>query len=433
MLELHFKNAGRKFSTVFVVLVIFVFIISIVPLYAASEAGLLFLLISPSPQANGMGQTYGTLAGEEPMASIFNPASLGLFARHHFVGASFYPEKTPWLPQIGGELTYGSRTLDFGLNLKKFIGLPVSAGIGLSRIYLDLGKQIVTSSQSPEQLATFNAYERANLISFAASADYYLLFSVGFNYKWIESQLGYDLQKNAPVKANVNARDWGIIVRAPLVNIAAKLCGKSKIHFRQVIPYLTPGFSYAVTNIGDGVSYIEGMADPLPRNLSMGFHLLAGFKYKNQRGGFNLYSFKWAREADDMLMSRSKDGRWKYLSPPNDIDFGNNILLGKSNDKIITKVGWEYNVGDFVFIRRGEYRDISGRVVFSTKGWGASLMQPLHILYIFHVINADNSAIKILTHLNVIYNETELQSYDYQFFSQSAFKGIIVRLENFPL
>lgn len=431
MSDLYFQKSCRKFMSVFFFLAISLFIISIAPLYAVSEAGLLFLLISPSPQANGMGQTYGTLAGEEPMASIFNPASLGLFARNHFVGASFYPEKAPWLPQLGG-LTYNSHALNFGLNLKEITGLPVSAGLGLGRVYLDYGKQSFVSLEGLEPYVTMHAYDRANIVSIAASVDYYLLFSAGFNYKWIESQLGYDFRKNTANKANVNAYDLGIIVRAPLVKIAAKLWDKPAIRFRDVVPYLTPGFYYAMTNIGDKISYMEGMADPLPRNLSMGFHFLAGFKYESRHGAFNLYSFKWAREADDMLVSRSKNGNWRYLSPTDDINFGNNILLGKSNDKIITKTGWEYNIGDFVFIRRGKYQDVSGRVVFSTKGWGASLLQPLRIMDVFHVINADNIAIKILTHLNVIYNETEVQSSDYHFFSNPG-KGIIVRLENFPL
>ncbi|MCU0642911.1 MAG: hypothetical protein MUC94_01440, partial [bacterium] len=40
--------------------------------HAVSEAAALFLLISPSPLANGMGQTYGNISSTDPMASIFN-------------------------------------------------------------------------------------------------------------------------------------------------------------------------------------------------------------------------------------------------------------------------------------------------------------------------------------------------------------------------
>lgn len=45
-----------------------------------------FLLISlSSPQANAMGETYGTIVGRDPIATVMNPASLGLWAQNHSV------------------------------------------------------------------------------------------------------------------------------------------------------------------------------------------------------------------------------------------------------------------------------------------------------------------------------------------------------------
>ena len=118
--------------------------------FAVSEAAVLFLLISPSPQANAMGETYGNIVGKDPMATLFNPASLGLLAQNHYLATSYLSPKANCLPDISSGMNYFCRSTALGINLKSIIGLPISYGISLNYVRLNMGEQAITGEDSPE-------------------------------------------------------------------------------------------------------------------------------------------------------------------------------------------------------------------------------------------------------------------------------------------
>ena len=412
-------------------------ILSFVPVYAVSEAALLFLLISPSPQANAMGQTYGNILADDPMAFAFNPASAGLFAQKHFAGTSFYPEKTPWLPIWGYGITYNCHSTGLGLNLKKLNGMPVSFGIGLTHIRLNLGKQHFTGEYGPDPVLSFDSYESANKITLAAVLDYYIQASVGFGYNFIESQLGAfatGVGDYRVTKVTTQAHDWGLILRAPIFDILDKVHGISGESVALVKPFFDVGLSYSLNNIGDKVIYIdEAQADPFPRTVYVGSNLQVGFRYMDEHNSFNLFSFKWAREADDMLVSRESDGSWRYLSGLNDIKFVEDILFVKGNGRAITKKGWEYGIGDFFFIRRGGYEDREGRVVYHTKGWGVNFVQPFRNLSAFQTVASRGVLYKLLWSMDIEYHESSWVTTEWHPLTGTFFKGLVIKLRNFPL
>ena len=159
---------------------------------AQGESGVPFLLISPDPAANGWGEISTAVVSDNPMATIFNPGQLGLFSLDSYFSAGTYVPKTQWLPGFHqSDLTYDVTAVNAGVNLaRQFdLDLPISLGIGYSRVYLDLGTFIRTSTSGPQPLATFNAHEKAEAFSVAVGIDYFVRLGVGMSFNNIVSVL----------------------------------------------------------------------------------------------------------------------------------------------------------------------------------------------------------------------------------------------------
>jgi hypothetical protein len=80
------------------------------------SAGVLFLLIQPSPRAYGMGGVSVASINADAIGIAFNPARLGVAAHDKYFVAEFYPTRTPWLPQLTSNLRYDAKTVLFGYN-----------------------------------------------------------------------------------------------------------------------------------------------------------------------------------------------------------------------------------------------------------------------------------------------------------------------------
>lgn len=421
----------KKLIVLNIIIFIFIFIQTGF-VYAVSEAAVLFLLISPSPQANGMGETYGNIASTDPMASINNPAYLGYYSQKHNFGFSY--SKTDWLPGLVDDMDYSCYSLNFGYSLKN---IPISFGLGYYRIFLDSGEQVWTG-ESGEPLSTFNSWDKANILSVSILLDYYIRASVGFSYKFIESVLAPDwidvAEEKGNGKASANAHDFGIAIQVPLFEIISKVTGSSFYIFPKVKPYLESGFSYSVNNIGDKIIYGDAsQSDPLPRSVYTGININTGLKLSLNKNIFNIISFKSAREANDLLLERYMDtegiNQTRYFSGFNDINFIDNIILGKANSDIITNKGWELSIGDIFFIREGYYEDIEGRVIFDTNGFGINFVQPIRLLLgLTNQIIKNEFLNKVVYNIDIEYNHSE---YDCEFghpLSDTNFDGVTLKL-----
>ncbi len=346
--------------------------------FAVSEAAVLFLLISPGPQANAMGQTHGTTAGTSPMAAIMNPAALGFFIQKNVIGQEYYPDEVDWLPQLASDLTYDARIVSFGINLQPLTKIPIAIGIANSRIYLDLGEQFITGEESPEPLGVFSSYEKCEATTLALSAEYYLRASIGISWKKIESKLapaGAEASRGDGF-AKIDAHDLGLMLQLPLVGIGRRSGLLGERPADGIDFWLDPGLYFAKTNIGGKISYIDAaQADPLPRILSLGINFQAGAGYR----GLTLAGFSWSREIDDLLIERQMTGASQYVSGLHDIAFWDNVVRGKANDQVISKRGYEINFADFYFVRRGTYEDSEGWTIAGTSGYGINYLQPLKI------------------------------------------------------
>ena len=406
------------------------------PAFAVSEAAVLFLLISPSPQANAMGQTYGNILAEDPMALTMNPAGLGLFAQKHNIATSFYPWKTKWLPAFGGDLAYKCSSHAIGINLQEVIGLPLSFGLAYNYIHLDLGTQYYTDESGPEILGAFDSYETAKSIVMAASLDYYVRFSVGLSSKSIESNLsgGAPGMEEGEGIAKVKAHDVGYALQVPFIHIAEKLRRTSFKILPSVKPFFDIGFTYSRNNIGDEVIYIKAnQPDPLPRTIYLGSNLNLGICRSSPKINYDILCFKYAREANDMLVQRNPDGTWKYLSGLNEINFMDNVIWGKGNSKIITQKGWELGIMDCLFIRGGKYEDMERRVNFRSSGWGVNLMQILRLVAWSSDTRFEGLLDKIVSNLDMEFHRSEYDPGRGYRPDETTFNGILIKLSTFHL
>ncbi len=405
------------------------------PVLAGDSAAASFLLISPSPEANAMGGTYANTAFTSPMAVMFNPASLGFFSQRNFFGVASYPSKVAWLPAYGEDLNFDAKSTCFGLTVPTFARIPLSLGLAFHNSQLNLGTQYITTESSPEPIAMANSWEEYKGTTFSVAVEYYLRASFGYTYKTVESHLAGLVagSESGQGQASVKAHDIGFLLELPVFEALkkSKLIRNSSIH--GVEPILSLGYCYSKTNIGDKISYYDATAgDALPRNLSLGVHLQAGLTYKSRYQHTTLMSFKWAREVEDLLVQYKPDGGFAYAAGLHQIKFWENVVAGKSNENIMARRGYEINLLDFYFIRRGNMEDLSGMVRVNTKGWGVDFIQPLKI--VAALLHLDqNRYVKLLAHCCFEQNCSEYQSGGAYPLQHMKFKNLVFRFQNLPL
>ncbi|MBD3289128.1 hypothetical protein GF337_10015 [candidate division KSB1 bacterium] len=375
-----------------------------------------------------MGQTYGNILGDDPMATLFNPANVGLMAQDYYFASSFNSPKIEWLPSFAGDLYYHCNSFTAGINLKDIIGIPVSYGIGYNFRQLDMGKQVITNEFGPEPLGYFDSWDESRELSMSFAMDYFVRASIGFTHKNIKSKLALE------ALVETNAYDLGFILKIPVIVLAERFeLFKAENRF-SLKPYFVPGFYYSVTNIGDKVAYIEAsQADPIPRNASVGMNIDTGLRYEFRNYLIELFSFQWAREADDLLIKTYSDKPSEYVTGLKDISFWDNILLGKANDKAITKKGWQYNFANIFSLRKGGYEDIEGKVMLVTEGYSINFLQPLKLYIAFNNLTSeDNFFRKLIMHLNVQYHHSEYDAGAGHPLDNTKFNAYVISLSNFP-
>jgi hypothetical protein len=246
--------------------------------------------------------------------------------------------------------------------------------LGYSRIYLNLGKFIVTGPGGPSPIQTFNAYESSDQYSVGIGLDYLVHVGIGFNTKRIVSGLspiGTE-QEQGNGEARVWASDFGLLVRAPLTDIASAMAGRRLEMLPRVEPLLDFSLGYVHGNEGKEVRYLSAeQADPLPRKAILGVGVEAGIAMMVRESRWDLLSVTLAREAEDLLIIRKADGTFTYQTGLGDISFADNVIMGTLNPKVFVRKGWQVQVGEILFVRGGR---ISGPgLAYSTEGIGLSI------------------------------------------------------------
>ena len=315
-------------KSVFTVLLILAVGALAVPAFAVSEAGVLFLLISPGARAAGMGEAFVAIS-DDATAIYWNPAGLAYQTGHEITAMH-----SNWLPQFGNDLYF-----DFLAYRQNIEGVGV---IGANVTYLNLGEQTITGETDPTPLGTFNSYE------FAITAAYGTKISenmaVGLCLRYIRSSLsdvGAGSEKGNG-KANAFAVDLGWLYKASFLR------GLS--------------FGANLSNMGPKIAYIDNdQADPLPTNLKI------GVAYKVLDSEFNRLTV--AMDFNKLLVVRHQDGSsdpfYKALFTAW-VDQG----VGKELEEMIATAGAEYWYSNMIALRAGYHLDKVGKANYTTFGFG---------------------------------------------------------------
>jgi len=323
----------------------------------------LFLMISPSPAFNGMGQAGEALASSDPTALYFNPAVGTLFSDTG-INISHQNSRTPWLPRLVGDmwLNYSASLVQiaFPQTSQKPGLLTTTMTFGISRTYLDAGKQQHTGSQG-EDLGIFHVYfisENTSLGFGFQSTLFRMPLEAGFGvtYKEIFQQLG--AVDNSNYRAYNSALDLGVLTR---LTVPIKL---NRFGFSGSLNF-SPALGYSISNIGASVSFNDpDLADPLPRTARLG---LAFEIDMILRDGTHPFSIRIARSAQDELIDYV-EGSWAYSKDLADLDIYRDVVLQDESTDVIVNHGWEFGVAELYWLRFGRYIDTKGRLVFDTRG-----------------------------------------------------------------
>ena len=209
------------------------------PINAQSEAGAVFLLISPGARAGGMGEAQVAVANDV-YASYWNPAGLAFLQ-----GSELALMHVNWLPNLADDLYY-----EFLAFRKHF---PYLGTLGGHVIYLNLGEQIRMGETPDDYLGKFTSYMMAATISYSALLS--KNSSLGINAKISYQHLVELGAGNEQGKGT--STDFGFDI------------GYLRKEFLN--PNLNLGLT--MTNIGPKVSFIDpAQADPQPTNLTLGFN-----------------------------------------------------------------------------------------------------------------------------------------------------------------
>ncbi len=295
---------------------------------AVSEAALLFLLISPGARPAGMGEAFVAVANDAS-AVFWNPAGLA-----YQTGREITFMHANWLPGLTDDLFY------------EFLAYKMSiegvGTIGFNVVYLNLGKQMRTSSTGQE-LGEFNSSEYAISASYGATVTDNL--AMGLSLRFIYSSLspyGAGTERGSGTASGF-AFDVGLLYNFPFLNNR-----------------LSWGMN--LSNMGPKIAYIdEDQADPLPTNLKTGF----AFKLVDQK--YNKITL--TADINKLLVTPRKGSKADpflkaIVTSWYDDPFQTEL------DKITRSVGIEYWYSDLFALRTGYYHDKEGKVHYFSFGAG---------------------------------------------------------------
>jgi hypothetical protein len=373
----------KRYVTALVILLVSAISFLPYPVQAESEdisnAAVQFLLANNSARSSGMGGTIVSLVDEQ--SPLYNPGALGLLHMNKLATISL-PNSTKWLPGLADDIRM--KTFSISAGVSKNLLRPGSIGkfnagiaVAHSKMKLDLGRVVRTSPGSPEIIADFDIYDKADWYSAAVGVDYYLRLGLGFTHKKIRSVLG-DIGSGSEVgavEASGTAYDIGVIVELPLGSLLREPGDVAQPDESRLLVDVTPSFAYVRANKGDDIAYLDAaQPDPLPLFNRTGISLFLELKSRAMQLGSARIS--WESEK---------------------------LLVGET-DRMI-KYGVEAGLGGTLFLRAGSF-DLNGSGNnISTFGLGFRLHGIISLLRAGRHPQNDNTLTEYLfEHLDISFD-----------------------------
>lgn len=398
-----------------IVLLICVLCLSTGTALAASGATFLYLLIPPSPQANGMAGVYTAAGNDDPFAPLAMPSVIGLMGEHTKAQAAFYPSRMDRVPKWSlSHVTFGARTIFVGFNrawVKRFFrwDAPVSIGLGYYEIDADLGESEYTDSQG-NSLGTFHSRENAKALGLGLGWQARRWQGgFGFLHKFCDSDLGahFNGTELRDTEATAFATDLGVIFRVPLADWFKPSRCELENHDR-LTPFFTPELGYSLLNLGGEVAYFDrAQADPLPRIGKLHCGASIGIDVNTCRlpRALNLFVFNWGRSTEDELVERGPFGEVEYTDLFADIRPLSD-LAGNANANATLRTGWEFGCFETFYYREGRIEDAPDRFNLDSKGVGYRTSGLFTVLATTAFAKKHSLVSYLLNHIDIQYQQS---------------------------
>ena len=364
--------------------------------FSQTMNSLSFLSLATSPEANGMGGIAASTSTDNAMAVAANPGQLGLMSlSNYFVGSTNEP-KTQLLPELQLDgLTYYNTVVNVGINLQRVfpISFPLSVGGGYSRILLNLGKFFV-ADMSPTPTYIFDGSEESETYTIGIGCDYLVKVGVGYSSRHLKSTIAvFDIQRSGlENSASASMSDIGIISQIPVLDIVSKLRKEPIGDFLGMTPSVDLTLGYVLSNYGsESATYFDNdFNEPFPRKATFGFSWKAGLLCHAAEHEWELTSFTFGREVEDILFNRIPAiidpitnvmvtrPSFDYLSGFGHIEFLKNVILGERTGNVTIRKGWQLSLGELVYLRGGSTNEADQEL--SSKGLGVRLAGLLKLL-----------------------------------------------------
>ncbi len=334
-------------------------------IYCQSPAGAIFVLISPSPGLNGMAGIGACLPSSDAFASFYNPAN-GID-----VGKGlFYSEaemSTNWLPNLADDIVQTYEVKNLGLIPESS---PFQVTISQHKYILDLGKQYRTNvngliMDSSEIVYSMSGHAMGIRHENTFRGIPYTI-SMGLTDKQVT-------QEFLGSKSTDKLMDYGFLLASP-INIQVPIENLKSLSLS-----FNPGFGYSVSNVGDSITVNE-YSSPTPKTVRTGLSGDMSVFYRNE---WELLRWKLGRMASDIMVNEDKlaEGKIEYQKGFGDINFLRNVVQSKSDSGITIYRGNEWTVFGAFTLRTGFEKNISGRIIMDTHGYGYRLSGLFYILH----------------------------------------------------
>ncbi|HLP16220.1 MAG TPA: hypothetical protein VK470_08190 [Bacteroidota bacterium] len=365
---------------------------------------------------------------DDPCAAMVNPAQLGMMSQTNFFSSGY--NSSDWLPSFQiTDLKYSTYAVNAGISLDRIFehAPPVSIGIGYSRVHLNLGTFILVSEMGPDEIGRYDAWESSDQYSLGVGYDFGINVSAGITVKYVHSNLaplhpgGIAVPQESPTiwMPNLNQfgkatlYDYGLLVSVPIVKIVSGISNESFDIGPGVAPYADMTFGLSRSNLGQAsISYqFTPQGDLLPRTARTGLGFDMGLRVNRGDLLWTPLSFKWTIEASDLLI----DNQRQYQSGIGDINFFDEVVLGKTNAETMKGKGWEVNFMEIGAIRRGVFVEDPhhGDRHFTSWGWGIKFSGIPRLLRVLDVPIPTTGAIGfIINHIDISYNRSEWSTSD---------------------
>lgn len=380
-----------------------------------------------SAEANGMGGVSGSVLSDNSMATISNPAQLGIFTLHNIFNAGTYLMSTPYSDGFSGyDITLTASSLNLGTSFGEEIGLPFdfSLGGGYSRLNLD---------ENSGYTHILDWWEHEDNYTIAIGFKWFASLGLGYT----RSTLNSEIHNWGPTEnVNTASSNYGVILEVPVFDFLSLVRGEELSISGKIKPVLDFTLASAIRNVGsDTLLMTPYGASNLPREAMLGLNL--NFKLRTIFNGrpWDVFSFIWAREAGDNLtqvnsyidpFSGIVRYQPRYRNGLGNISFLDNLVYGRNDGNVDLKKGWQVQVAEFVYVRGGSFQ---GEILpgYTTFGIGLRLNGMVELLAACNLVDADDDVFGfLLDHVDLQYDHAEYTSATNPVVSGTSFSTINV-------